>query len=158
MMRKLKLLGMIAAVAIVGLSVTGCGGNGDNVIPNPWRGTFIGGADTWTLNANGTASWNIGGTSGSMDGVTVVAGGTVTMGGASAGQWVYLVQDEQRWGIMVHPTPYGTSVALARGAVQNLLNDAQSLGATLTPSPNLQQIIATLPGGGYSHWGGDTNP
>ena len=160
MNKTFKLFGMIAAVAIVGFSVTGCdNGNGGaaSVIPSPWAGTFIGGGYTWTLHANGTVTWNIGGESGQMSGGTVVPGGTVSMGGQT-GQWVYIMQGGQRWGIIVHPTPYGASVALARGAVQSLLSDAQGMGATFSPSPNLGNIIAALPGGGYQWWGGDTNP
>ena len=157
MKSRFKLFGIIAAVAIVGLSMTGCDNDNGSVIPSEWRGTFRGGPDTWTLHADGGVSWNIGGEAGSMSGATVVAGGTVTMPGVN-GRWVYLMQGGERWGIMVQPTPHGVSVGLARGAVQNILGEAQAMGATFNPMPNLSNIIARLPGDGYTHWGGDTNP
>ena len=159
-------LGMLVMVLAFGLVLGGCpteDNGGDDVIPSPWAGKYTGGDDTLKLNGNGTMSWTIkvGGNTitGSMSGVIIEEGGTVSLGGQN-GTWVYIKTTEAntinagsagnvtipagRVGIVLQHA-LGESIATGKTGANLLMSDPQLSGAIWTPSP----VTSTFPAAFY---------
>jgi len=152
-------MGTLAMVLAFGIMVVGCdngttsGNDISNVIiPSPWAGQYTGGGDTLNLNANGTMSWTVQGTSGSIDGVIIETGGTGTLAGQS-GTWVYITTTKAntinvgtavtipagRVGIILQHA-LGVSIGTGQAGANNLLNNPQLAGVTWNPQPDTSRF------------------
>jgi len=126
----------ILAAFVLALVLGACGGSGTAtdpgpaLIPAPWYGTFTGGNDSLTLNANGSASWNIQGQSGSGSGFSVATGGTLYNNNTAVGSWVYLVSGGLNVGIIAeypYTSPYGSmAIAIRQDRVNSTVSQIQS--------------------------------
>jgi hypothetical protein len=155
-------IGLLVLVVMFGMAFIGCdssddGNNGSNytapdIIPSPWQGTYLADSgDTFTLHANGTASWTSSSVAnGSWTGIRIASGGTVTLGGLT-GTWVYVTTIAGSTVSFVDTTPGftasigntgillqhpgGIAIAMLQNQVNSLLADPQLAGAVFTPSP-----------------------
>jgi len=167
-MRNKKLsLGMLVMLLAFGMSVVGCenptnGGGTETGIPQEWRITYAGDEGrTITVGENFMIFMNMSwpGTilygNGTLTGMSIGQGGTITMGagGAIGGTYVYLLRYGQRLGILAHIGGMGRFLGIGNihgDGAHEIISTVQSGGGVFNPSVNLSGMPTDFAWGGGS--------
>jgi len=128
------------------------------IIPIRWQGTYGGNSEyppTFTIHSNGTVSWsghNV--PDGSISGVTIENGGGILASGAIIGDWIYLVIDGRRHGIIINLTQdfggWTGLIGMGNFGASFIIDMLENYGVTFAPEPNTSNLPnTTVTGNGF---------